>query len=131
MDTDDQASLAEDRHGVQHGPVGNAELCGQVAFAGQLDWILSACDPGDGVGDLLVDVASAGTIYGRVVGSLGSRASGTRLPDASYIQRGCPSADQATGSEGWSSCCLACSRVELKTASGDWPVSAVMRSCRA
>ena len=61
MDADDQVAVAEDRHGVPDGDVGDAELFGQGAFAGQLDRVLAGGDAGgDGVGDLLVGVLDAG-----------------------------------------------------------------------
>lgn len=60
MDADDQAALPEDRHCAPDSDVGDAELLGQVAFAGQLDGVPARCNPsGDGVCDLLASVLDA------------------------------------------------------------------------
>jgi hypothetical protein len=54
----------EDSHRVPHRDMGDAELFGQVEFAGQLAGISPGFDArGDCVGDLLVGVPDAGAVY--------------------------------------------------------------------
>jgi len=69
VDADNHAALAEDRQRVPDSRrVGDAELLGQGAFAGQPAGVLAGCDAGgDGVCHLLVGVLDAGAVYCRVV----------------------------------------------------------------